>query len=410
MLRRVSTILLTIALGIALGATMMRAANPTEDETQPVRGYTALGKEVVRVVEDNFLDTERAQAWAERHADYASGIGDVETFASRTNEILGELETSHTHYYPRGTVAYWGLLAIFGDFLGVEHVEYESIGADISDGRFVRRVLAGGAAELAGLLRGDRIVAVNGRPYDPVDTFAGTAGTEVTLQVERSAGEPVVELTVVPRSVNPRDEWLRAQREGARVISRDGVGVAYVPLLWCVGDDVEELMQELIAERFVNAAALVLDFRDGWGGCNPDFLNYFNTVPPVLTLIDRDGKRRSHDPQWRKPLYVLINGGSRSGKEVVAWAVQRHAVGTLVGTRTAGFVVGGRPYLLSDESLLYVAVMDSLVDGERLEGIGVTPDVVVPDGLEFAAGADPQLERAVELAAERPLTRSSPRR
>jgi carboxyl-terminal processing protease len=159
-------------------------------------------------------------------------------------------------------------------------------------------------------------------------------------------------------------------------------------------------MHELIADRFAAADAMILDFRDGWGGCNPDFLNYFNTVPPVLALIDREGNRRVSDPQWRKPLYILINGGTRSGKEVVAHAVQREMLGLLVGVRTAGFVVGGQPFLLSDGSLLYLAVMDAEVDGERLEGVGVAPDVEVADQLDFAQGADPQLERAVELAVE----------
>ena len=134
---------------------------------------------------------------------------------------------------------------------------------------------------------------------------------------------------------------------------------------------------------------------------NPDFLNFFNTAPPVMTLIDRQGERHGFDPQWRKPLFVLINGGTRSGKEMIAHAVRSRKLGTLIGTTTAGFVVGGKPYLLSDGSLLYLAVMDTLVDGERLEGIGVAPDIHVPDRLEFAAGADPQLERAIEAAVER---------
>jgi carboxyl-terminal processing protease len=161
------------------------------------------------------------------------------------------------------------------------------------------------------------------------------------------------------------------------------------------------MMREHVAETFRDADALILDLRDGWGGCNPDFFNFFNTAPPVLTLIDRDGERREFDAQWRKPLFVLINGGTRSGKEVIAHAVRRAKRGVLIGTKTAGFVVGGRPYMLSDGSVLYLAVMDAVVDGERLEGVGVAPDISVSDGLDYAAGADPQLERALEAAVRR---------
>jgi len=361
---------------------------------------TALGGEVVQIVREHFLDAERAKTWADRHVDYASGIREQTEFASRTNEVLGELETSHTQYYPRGSAGYWGLLAIFAEYLEVDSVEYDGIGVDVDERGFLRRVLAGGPAAEAGLLRGDRIVAVDGQPFRHVDPFAGQADTTVTVTIERAAEGTPIEIPVTPRRINPKEEWLEAQHEGATLFTREGIGVAYLPVLWCVGDEVTEWIRESIAVTYRDAQAMILDFRDGWGGCNSDFLNYFNKTPPVLTVVYRDGKRFTYDPQWRKPLYVLINGGSRSGKEVVAHALRRHEIGTLVGQQTAGFVVGGRPYLLSDGSLLYLAVADAVVDGERLEGVGASPDFVVADQLEYAAGADPQLERAIELAVE----------
>jgi carboxyl-terminal processing protease len=69
----------------------------------------------------------------------------------------------------------------------------------------------------------------------------------------------------------------------------------------------------------------------------------------------------------------------------------------LVGERTAGGVLFGTPICLGDGSLLWLAVMGARVDGEVLEGVGVAPDVEVPFDLRYAAGADPQLDRAVEL-------------
>ena len=48
---------------------------------------------------------------------------------------------------------------------------------------------------------------------------------------------------------------------------------------------------------------------------------------------------------------------------------------------------------------MYLAVADVRVDGERLEGVGVAPDVEVADQLPFADGADPQLDKAIDVAA-----------
>ncbi len=54
-------------------------------------------------------------------------------------------------------------------------------------------------------------------------------------------------------------------------------------------------------------------------------------------------------------------------------------------------------YLLYDDSLLLLAVNDVAVDGERLERVGVTPTIEVPFPLEYAAGKDPQLDKAVDV-------------
>jgi carboxyl-terminal processing protease len=97
---------------------------------------------------------------------------------------------------------------------------------------------------------------------------------------------------------------------------------------------------------------------------------------------------------------MLVNKGSRSGKEILAYGFKKYGIGKVVGTKTAGAVVGGSPFLLEDGNLLYLAVVDVLVDGERLEGKGVIPDIEVPSPLEYAQGKDPQLEKAVEVLLE----------
>ncbi len=54
-------------------------------------------------------------------------------------------------------------------------------------------------------------------------------------------------------------------------------------------------------------------------------------------------------------------------------------------------------FLIGDEGLLLLAVEDNApIDGRRLEGVGVEPTIAVPFDRRYAAGADPQLDRAVE--------------
>ena len=66
----------------------------------------------------------------------------------------------------------------------------------------------------------------------------------------------------------------------------------------------------------------------------------------------------------------------------------------MLGERTAGYVTGGRKKDISSDSFLYYGACMKVIDGKRLEGIGVEPDILVPFDIRFAAGKDVQLEAA----------------
>ncbi|MEA2560642.1 MAG: carboxyl-terminal processing protease [Acidobacteriota bacterium] len=343
------------------------------------------GKEIVELVRDRFMDAEKSARWAERHAGYAKGIEDRASFRDETRRILAELETSHTQYYLPEDPGYYDLLAIFESFLKRDP-KTQSLGLATAEG-FVVRAFAGGPAANAGLRRGDRIVS------------QAREDGQIVLEVQSRRDEPSRIVRLTPRLISPKEEWLENQRAGSRVIEHKGRRIAYAPLWSCAGEEHQDLLEEAMQGDFAEADALVIDFRGGWGGCNPGFVQLFDPAAPDLTRIDRDGTRTTWSPSWRKPLAILIDGGTRSGKEVVSRALQRSKRAKLVGERTAGAVVAGQINLLSDGSLLFLAVQDIVVDGERLEGVGVKPDVEVPAGLEYAEGRDPQLERALEVLA-----------
>lgn len=359
--------------------------------------------EILDTVVNNFYDEKIAREWALSHENYAAGASGAAEFSKMANEALAGLKTSHTAYYAHDSGQYYQLLAIFRQPLNIDAVLYDSVGAGtarLQGGFFVERVFAGSPAEKAGLKRGDRIVSAGGRPFDPYLSFRGHSGKAVELSVERKAGAPKIQIAVTPRRVNPVEEWLESQRLGSKVMERNGRKIAYVPLWSCAGDMYREALEEKLHGDFLEADALILDLRGGWGGCNPDFMDIFNPYLPSLVLADRRaGSKRIITEPWKKPLVLLVDSGTRSGKEMVAYSVKKNKIGTLVGERTAGAVTGASPFLLSDNSLLLVASRESLVDGQRLEGGGVEPDINAQGNLPYAEGADPQLEKALETAA-----------
>jgi carboxyl-terminal processing protease len=187
------------------------------------------------------------------------------------------------------------------------------------------------------------------------------------------------------------------------VIEKDGVRIGYIHIWSYAGFPYQELLvQELHSGTLKDAQALVLDLRDGWGGAQLDYLAPFTDRVPTMSVIDRDGKEELENVRWGRPVAMLVNGGTRSGKEILADAFKRYRLGPVVGSHTAKAVLAGRAFLMSDDSLLILAVGDVLVDGRRLEGVGVEPTVAVPFQVEYANGSDPQLAKALSILAGSP--------
>ncbi len=112
-----------------------------------------------------------------------------------------------------------------------------------------------------------------------------------------------------------------------------------------------------------------------------------------MRVTDRTGVSEFEGVKWRKPVAMLVNGGTRSGKEVLAYGFKKYRLGEVIGTRTEGAVLAATAFLIGP-GLLLLAVGDVLIDGERLEAVGVAPTIEVQSG---AGQGDPQLDRAVAV-------------
>jgi carboxyl-terminal processing protease len=98
-------------------------------------------------------------------------------------------------------------------------------------------------------------------------------------------------------------------------------------------------------------------------------------------------------------LVLLVDGDSASGAEIFAAAIQEAKIGTLVGSKTAGNVGVATQITLPDASVLQVTEQRFVSPGgAQIDGVGVTPDVVVEmtdDDIEN--DRDPQLGKALEV-------------
>jgi carboxyl-terminal processing protease len=380
-------------------------------------------EQVWQTVNENFYDPKLNgvdwKAMRQKYEPQAVRTKSTQEVAGVINQMLAELQTSHTRFYIPNEPAYYQLLGIFQarnpefqkqlkKFFPKGKIEYSGIGAftkDINGKTFVSGILDGSPAAKTGLKVGDQLLSVDNRPYQPIQSFTGKAGQKVTLLIQRTPDANSQEkIAVTPKMFDASTMFLEAQQASTQVIQRNGKKIGYVHI-WsnAAEPDQEKLREDLTYGRLRDAQALVLDLRDGWGGGDIGYLNIFTAKEgPSVTTVPRNGKRYTYISQWKKPVVMVINEGSRSSKEILAYAFQQHKIGPVVGSKTTGAVVAGRPFLMPDGSFLYLAVSDVFInETQRLEGKGVTPDINVPFSLEYAQGADPQKERAIEAVLEK---------
>lgn len=321
-----------------------------------------------------------------------SGVRDKEEAVRIINGFLGRLQTSHTRLYCDQDPLYYELLDVFSEgslredikarFRG-ELPHYTGILCTLEEGRVVD-VVPGGPADQAQLWYGDHVLGIANSPegpflpYHPIRSLLGKAGQDVYLQV--ASGKVIAPRRVRPVDIQPKAAFLQAITDSVDLIERGAFKLGYLRVYSYASEDYHRRVEELLEEGpLAEADGLVWDLRGGWGGAQARYLETFQPLPQLSMRERGQSFQEISSGHWGRPVVMVVNERSRSGKEILAYGFQSMGLGPLVGTTTAGAVSGGRLYLLPDGCALYLAVFDVELDGHRLEGVGVTPDHVMQE-------------------------------
>jgi C-terminal processing protease CtpA/Prc len=161
-------------------------------------------------------------------------------------------------------------------------------------------------------------------------------------------------------------------------------------------------------DRANDHETLILDLRGNPGGAIANLeklVGYFIEKPvDVGTLQMRwdkeQFKAKPKGDRFRGKMFILVDSETGSAAEVFARLMQLDKRAVIVGDRTAGAVMASMYFPHAAAS---ITVSDFVLhNGERLEKVGVTPDVVViPSAAQVASGEDPALAHALGLAGVR---------
>ncbi len=386
----------------------------TESEVSPAATTRAEDlaayDEAISAIAENFYDPAKVgDSFLAKSKEIRSDLVDGNIgLRDAVNQSLRSLNASHTYYLQPDEIEFYRIASVFQKIPKIAKLvggkaEYPSTGIlprRIDGAWFVQDVLPKSSAEKSGVKIGDQLLKVDGRDFQPIESLLPYAGQMVKLEIKRNGQS--LELEVAVEMKDPQAEFLQALKDSMKVESIDGKKVGYAHFYSYAGQEFQDALIEAISwGELAQAEALVLDLRYGMGGANIAYLNMFQKNIPPMRMIGRDGKETVLDQQWRKPAVILIDETARSGKETIAYGAKKLGLATLVGTPTAGAVVGGSPFPMPNGDLLYLAVADVLVDGIRLEHNPVQPDHRVEMDIRTCDGVDIQKEAALRIAAQR---------
>ena len=186
--------LIVLALSVCL--TLAVVSHAMADTTP--RSYQDLFEEIVNLVKEHFYNPDQIiKDFPAIQATYRSQLAHVSSqkeFSSLVNKMLHELKASHTYYLTPDDYEYYQLGALFsnipqiGSLFHGQEVLYPSVGVltlTLGERVFIAYVLDGSVAEKAGLLKGDEILSVNGKPYTPIASLRSSIKKDVTFKMRR---------------------------------------------------------------------------------------------------------------------------------------------------------------------------------------------------------------------------------
>jgi len=304
--------------------------------------------------------------------------------------------------------------------------KYKGIGAEIKmKGGHVVIVtpLDGSPAQKAGLRPGQIILGVDGKRItglgliQVVKLIWGPANTRVTLKILDPGTGQTRDVTLVRAAITMNNiSWHRLP----------GTKLAHLRIAAFSQGVTDDLKRALEAIRRDESAGLILDLRNNPGGLLSEAVS---TASQFLSkgnvVLEKNAEGRITPVAVEKgglaefiPVVCLVNGGTASGAEIVAGALQDHRRAILVGTTTVGTGTVLEQFPLSDGSALLLAVQEWLTpDGHVFWHKGITPNIVIPlppeieplfpeeeremSPRQLKASKDGQLMRAVDLLRNR---------
>lgn len=268
-------------------------------------------------------------------------------------------------------------------------------------------VIAGGPAEEAGIVSGDVVLEIDGKPFsgEQISAFQAAAkgerGTKITLTIRRAKDGKIVEIPL------ERKEIELPSVEGHMVT--DTIGK--ISLSQFVQGSAEDFSDTYAELKKSGMKSLVIDIRNNPGGLIDAVVDISDIFLEEGKLVayteDRYGKRNTcyaTEDAEQIPIVILTNGYSASASEILTGALKDHGLAYQIGETTYGKGVAQGVFLTGKDEILTMTVSQCFTpNGICIHEKGIKPDLEIKmDEAKYrnldalALEEDEQLQAAIE--------------
>lgn len=365
--------------------------------TDPAKERTEMFEHVWRRTAQTFYSGDMHGAHWKQLGDsyrrYLDGINNNYDFAEMLNELLGELNVSHTgasYTNRRKDVDVTASLGLFYD------QQYKGPGVKIE------AVIPGGPFDNAGitLQPGVIIEAIDGvtidENYDLAFYLDGKSGKELTLRTSSKNNYKITAISPSEESKLLYKRWVHQNREETEKQTNGEWGYVH---LHRMNDAAYRSAYEEILGRYANSKGIIVDTRFNRGG---------DLAPELVTFLSGIKLRENTSNQflsgiepsfrWTKPSIVLANEANYSDGQCFVYDYQMLHMGKLIGMPIPGSCTWMAGQSLLDPTLSFSvpAMGVKTIDGKWMENYQTEPDIrIMNEYGTVSKGRDQQLEAAI---------------
>lgn len=330
---------------------------------------------VWELIKEDFYDTSyNNQNWTRWQNRYDGKLKNLDDAHKAIETMLASLGDRYTRFLDRDA---------FDDEKTQIDAKFYGIGIQIGMDKAQRIVVIapidGTPASRAGLMPGDEIAEINGKPTkglsveEAAKQIKGPINTQVILSLVRGKQKIKVAIT--------RGEIPIKAVQTAKMLPGD---IGYIRLSSFISEQATREMKEALS-KLGGAKGIILDLRGNPGGLLTnaiDISNMFLDGGNIVSTVDRDGYKTpamsDGKPISHLPLVVLINEGSASASEITSGALRDNGRATLVGEKSFGKGLVQGINRLDDGSGVNITIARYLTPNDTdIHKKGIVPDIEV---------------------------------